>query len=149
MSQGDTLSHDWLCNNGFEAVSKGGMVFYRRELTKAGIVSHIHYDPAGQSTWQVIFRLLGTGMMFSPQDLKDRDAALAVLHSDPPSDTWFRLWEDWFVKQAGEPKSGTIEKLFAYARKGAGIEADEQDAAKREVAEMLESLARQIRRCNG
>jgi len=37
------------------------------------------------------------------------------------------------------------DQLFAYARNGAAIEVDAKKAAKAELAEMLDLLARQIR----
>lgn len=83
--------------------------------------------------------------MLSVQEIKERDAALIVMGSEPPSDKWFRMWEDWFVLQAGEGKEQTVRRFFHYARNGAQMEHDARQAAKQELAEMLESMARQIR----
>jgi hypothetical protein len=82
---------------------------------------------------------------FTVQEIKERDAALIVMESEPPSDRWLRMWEDWFANQAGEHKAESVHRLFHYARLGVEREQDVRAAAKVELAEMLESLARQIR----
>jgi hypothetical protein len=84
-------------------------------------------------------------MALSFQEIKERDAALIVMQNVPPDDKWFRMWEDWFVRCAGESKEQTVRMLFHYARNGAALEHNARQAAKVELAEMLESMARQIR----
>lgn len=83
--------------------------------------------------------------MFTSQQIKERDAALIVLHDEPPSDKWFRMWEDWFIKQAGPDKSESVRTIFRLARKGSADDQDIKKAAKQELSEMLESLARQVK----
>jgi hypothetical protein len=70
---------------------------------------------------------------------------LIVMEQEPPSESWFRMWEDWFIKEAGQRNEHVIRRFFQWARKGAASEQDARKAAKVELAEMLESLARQIR----
>jgi hypothetical protein len=84
-------------------------------------------------------------MAFGVQEIKERDAALIVMQSVPPDEKWFRMCEDWFVRCAGEGKEQTVRMLFHYARNGATLEHDARQSAKVELAEMLESMARQIR----
>lgn len=84
-------------------------------------------------------------MGFTIQEIKERDAALIVMRDEPPSEDFFRNWEEWFVRQAGDRCEESVRKLFKYARLGVGLQQDNRKAARAELAEMLESLARQIR----
>lgn len=72
-------------------------------------------------------------------------SSLMVLHAEPPTEKWFRMWEDYFIRQTGEGKEETVRKLFGYARIGSAVLTEANDRAKNEVADLLESLAVQIR----
>lgn len=83
-------------------------------------------------------------MAFSVQQIRERDAALIVLHDEPPSENWLANWEHWFVRQAGDEKAHCVRKIFALAREGIQCRENLRETAKRELAEMLRSMARQI-----
>lgn len=50
------------------------------------------------------------------------DEFLVVMESDGPSDKWFRLWERWFLREAGAEHSESVRRLFRYAKRGAALE---------------------------
>lgn len=81
----------------------------------------------------------------TPEEIEDRDQALIVLESHPPSDRWFEAWEKWFVRKAGSKKENAVRILFAYARTGASTKQGARELAKVELAKMLESIASQVR----
>lgn len=78
--------------------------------------------------------------------ITEPEAVLLLLHTETPDEKWFQMWEGYLCRKVSDREVPIVKKIMAHARNGANMQHDARQAAKVELAEMLESLVRQVKK---